>query len=271
MVPGREKEKPMIRVLYHHRKYILQNAWNDLRHRYAGSGMGVVWNLISPLAQILVYTIVFTKIMSIKLPEIGSEFAFPLYLCSGFLPWIAFSECVLRGANSFLENANYLKKMPIPEQVFVAQAATSATISLFFSLSLMFGLAAMMRYPSTWLWLVVPLVAILFQGFGFGVGLLLSSINVFFRDIGQLLGIFLQIWMWITPIVYPENILPDGVLTYLKMNPAYPFIHAIREVFLYDRLPAAWMWWVMCIWAFAVPALGYLVLRKLRPEIRDVL
>jgi ABC-type polysaccharide/polyol phosphate export permease len=261
----------MIRVLYHHRKYILRNAWNDLRHRYAGSGIGVVWNVIGPLVQILVYTIVFTKIMSIKFPDIASEYAFPLYLCSGFLPWIAFSECVQRGASSFVENANYLKKMPIPEQVFVAQAAMSATISLFISLGLLFGLATVMRYPSTWLWLLVPLVAILFQGFGFGVGLLLSSINVFFRDVGQLLGLCLQIWMWMTPIVYPENILPNGVLAYLKVNPAYPFIHTIRETFLYGRLPATWMWWVMCIWAFGIPALGYIVLRKLRPEIRDVL
>ncbi|MEI9476924.1 MAG: ABC transporter permease [Deltaproteobacteria bacterium] len=261
----------MIRVLYHHRKYILQNAWNDLRHRYAGSGMGVIWNVISPLAQILVYTVVFTKLMSIKLPDISSEFAFPLYLCSGFLPWIAFSECVSRGANSFLENANYLKRMPIPEQVFVAQTAMSATISLFISLGLLFGLTVIMRYPLTWLWLMVPLVAILFQGFGFGLGLLLSSINVFFRDVGQLLGIFLQIWMWMTPIVYPESILPERFFTLVKFNPAYPFIHTIREAFLFGRLPEVWVWWVMIGWAFGVPALGYIVLRRLRPEIRDAL
>jgi ABC-type polysaccharide/polyol phosphate export permease len=261
----------MIRVLYHHRKYIWQNAWNDLRHRYAGSGMGVIWNIISPLAQILVYTVVFTKLMSIKLPDISSEFAFPLYLCSGFLPWIAFSECVLRGANSFLENANYLKKMPIPEQVFVAQTAMSATISLFISLGLLFALTVILRYPPTWFWLLLPLVAVLFQGFGFGLGLLLSSINVFFRDVGQILGIFLQIWMWMTPIVYSENILPEGLRTYLVFNPAYPFIRATRDVFLQGRLPEAWIWCVMFAWAFGVPILGYLVLRKLRPEIRDVL
>ena len=261
----------MIRVLYYHRKYILQNAWNDLRHRYAGSGMGVIWNIISPLAQILVYTVVFTKLMSIKLPDINSEFAFPLYLCSGFLPWIAFSECVLRGANSLLENANYLKKMPIPEQVFVAQTAMSATISLFISLGLLFVLAIIMKYPPTWLWLILPLLAVLLQGFGFGLGLLFSTINVFFRDIGQVLGIMVQIWMWTTPVVYPETILPEGLKIYMKFNPAYPFIHAIREVFLYDRLPANWMWWVMIVLAFGVPALGYVVLRKLRPEIRDVL
>jgi lipopolysaccharide transport system permease protein len=261
----------MIRVLYHHRKYILQNAWNDLRHRYAGSGMGFVWNIISPLAQILVFTVIFTKLMQIRLPDIGSKFAFPLYLCSGFLPWIAFSECITRGSNSFLENANHLKKMPIPEQVFVAQAATSATISLFISWVLLFGLAITMRYTPSWLWLILPLVGILFQGFAFGLGLLLSSIIVFFRDIGQLLGIFLQTWMWMTPIVYPESILPERFMIYMRFNPAYPFIHTMRDLFLFGRLPEPSMWWVMLGWAFVTPALAYLVLRKLRPEIRDVL
>jgi len=237
----------MIRVLYHHRKYILQNAWNDLRHRYAGSGMGVIWNVISPLAQILVYTIIFTEVMSIKLPDISSEFAFPLYLCSGFLPWIAFSECVSRGANSFLENANYLKKMPIPEQVFVAQTAMSATISLLISLGLLFGLAAMMRYPATWLWLVMLLVAILFQGFGFGLGLLLSSINVFFRDVANFLEFPPDLDVG-DPIVYPESILPERFFTLVKFNPAYSFIHTIREAFLFGRLPDVWAWWVMIAW-----------------------
>jgi len=261
----------MIRVLYHHRKYILQNAWSDLRYRYAGSGIGVIWNVLIPLAQILVYTVVFTRIMAVKLPGLASEFGFPLYLCSGFLPWMAFSECVGRGANSFLENAQYLKKMPIPEQVFVAQAAMSATMSLFISLVLLFLLALTMGSVPNWLWLFFPLVAVLFQGFGFGLGLLLSSLNVFFRDIGQLLGILLQIWMWITPVVYPETILPEALRLPMKLNPAYSFIHTMRELFLFNRLPEDWMWGAMVGWALGISALGYLVLRELRPEIRDVL
>ncbi len=117
--------------------------------------------------------------MMIKLPGVNSEFAFPLYLCSGFLPWIAFSECVTRGASFSLENANYPTKMPNPKQVFVAQAATSATIGLFMSLGLLFAVAVIMRYPPTWLWLILPLVTILIQGFGLGIGLLLSPIQCF--------------------------------------------------------------------------------------------
>lgn len=261
----------MIRVLYHHRKYIWQNAWGDLRHRYAGSAIGVIWNIIIPLAQIFIFIVIFTKIMEIRLPIFSSQFAFPLYLCSGFLPWIAFSECILRGSSSFLENSHYLKKMPIPEQVFVAQAAMSSTIGLFISLSLLLVIASIMGGSPSWFWLLLPLIAILFQGFGFGLGLLFSIVNVFFRDMGQILGIMVQMWMWATPIVYPETILPEKLMIFMRFNPAYPFIYAIRDVFLYARLPEPWVWWVMIGWALVIPAIGYLVLRKLRPEIRDVL
>lgn len=261
----------MIRVLYHHRKYIWQNAWGDLRHRYAGSVMGILWNIVIPLSQILIFSLIFTKIMVIRLSNLPSHFAFPIYLCSGFIPWISFSECILRGANSFSENAHFLRKMPIPEQVFVAQTALSSTMSLFISLGLLLIVAWVMGIAPSWFWLFLPLIAILFQGFGFGLGLLFSILNVFFRDISLLLGLLVQIWMWMTPVVYPETILPDTFLIYLRYNPAYPFIKAIRDVFLFARVPESWIWWVMIGWALGIPAIGYLILRKLRPEIRDVL
>ena len=261
----------MIRVLYHHRKYIWENAWGDLRHRYAGSVMGIIWNIVIPLSQILIFSLIFTKIMVIRLPNLPSPFAFPIYLCSGFIPWIAFSECIMRGANAFLENAHFLRKMPIPEQVFVAQSAMSATMGLFISFGLLLIIAWVMGISPSFFWFFLPLIIILVQGFGFGIGLLFSILNVFFRDIGLVLGLLIQIWMWITPIVYPETILPDIYLTYLRFNPAYPFIHAIRDVFLFARVPQLWMWWAMIGWALGIPAIGYLILRKLRPEIRDVL
>ncbi len=261
----------MIRVLFHHRKYIWQNAWADLRHRYAGSVIGAIWNIAIPLTQIFIFSIVFTKIMTIRIPNLSSPVAFPIYLCCGFFPWIAFSECVVRGAHSFLENAHYLRKMPIPEQVFVAQTALSATMSLFLSLGLLFIIAWTMGISPSWYWSLIPLITILFQGFGFGLGLLFSIFTVFFRDISQVINLIMQMWMWMTPVVYPETILPEKFLLYLKFNPAYPFIHALREVFFYARLPKPWMWWVMVGWSIGLPAIGYLILRKLRPEIRDVL
>src|SRR5580700_10162767 len=103
---------------------------SDLRHRYAGTGMGIAWNVIHPLGIIVIYSIVFSSIMKNRLPGHPGILAYTVYLCSGLFPWLAFSDCVTRGCGSFISNANYLKKLPIPEQVFVAQNALASTVSL---------------------------------------------------------------------------------------------------------------------------------------------
>src|SRR5262245_62096346 len=93
----------MILNLWRYRWFIARKALSDVRHRYAGSAMGVAWNVVNPLAQILIYALVFSHLMAPRVPGTGSGAAFALYLCAGLLPWAAFSECVLRGANSFID------------------------------------------------------------------------------------------------------------------------------------------------------------------------
>jgi ABC-type polysaccharide/polyol phosphate export permease len=261
----------MIVNLWRYRGFIGRNALSELRHRYAGSAVGVAWNVINPLAQILIYSLVFSQIMMTRVPGAASGAGFALYLCAGLLPWAAFSECILRGANAFIENAPYLKKLPIPEQVFVAQNAVAATVFLGISMTLLGVMTVITRGGLSLTWLGVPAVLVLFQGFGFGLGLIFSTLNVFLRDIGQVLSIALQLWMWLTPIVYVEEILPARLQALVRHNPAYPFIDALHRMIVSGQWPSPWHWPVMLFWAGATPVVGYLILRRLRPEIRDVL
>ncbi len=258
-------------VFWNYRLFIWRSAMSDLRHRYAGSSMGVFWNVLIPLAQILIYTLVFSQIMKIRLPGAGSTVVFAIYLCSGLLPWLGFSECVSQGTQSFLENANYLKKLPIPEQIFVAQNAVGGTLSVGISMSLLFVLTVVLQGAITWTWMAVPMVILLFQSFGFGLGLILGSLNVFFRDIGQGLGILLQMWMWLTPIVYVKEILPALFQKFLVFNPVFPFIDALQGIIVGGLWPAPWHWGLMTFWALTAPLAGYIILGKLRTEIRDVI
>jgi lipopolysaccharide transport system permease protein len=257
--------------LWRYRSFILRNAASDIRYRYAGSAAGILWHVINPLAQILIYTLVFSQLMEMRLPGTVAVGAFALYLCAGILPWTAFSDCVLRGANAFIENASYLKKLPIPEQVFVAQNAVAATMSLAVSMALLLVVSLAIGGVVGTAWLGVPLVLVLFQGFGFGLGLIFSTLNVFLRDIGQALVIVLQLWMWITPIVYVEHILPTALRALAPYNPAYPFIDALHRMVVMGAWPPAWEWPMMLVWAAVTPVIGYLILRRLRPEIRDAI
>jgi len=260
-----------VRIFWMYRLFIWRSAISDLRYRYAGSAMGVFWNVLIPLAQILILTAVFSQIMEVRLPRAGTTNSFAIYLCSGLLPWLGFSECVSRGTQSFLDNATYLKKLPIPEQIFVAQNAVGATLSLGVSMSLLLLLTIVLKGEITWAWLVVPPVILLFQSLGFGLGLMLGTLNVFFRDIGQGLGIILQMWMWLTPIVYVKEILPALFQRLLVFNPAFPFIDSLQGIIVRGLWPDQWHWSLMTFWALTAPLAGYMILRKLKLEIRDVI
>lgn len=268
---GNLSGESMIVGLLKHRKFIWKNALSDLRNRYAGSMLGILWNLFNPLAQILVYTFVFSKIMVARLPASTSHYAFAIYLCSGLLPWISFSETILRGTNSLLENSTYLKKLPIPEQIFVAQVTVSSSLSLGISMILLFLVNALLGGFTNINWLGLPLVLLLFQGLAYGLALALSCLNVFFRDTGQLVSILMQIWMWVTPIVYVKDILPVPFQKVLWINPLYVYVESFHRIVVFGKWPMLEQWAAMVGITTISIFIGGLLLHKLHMEIRDVL
>jgi len=261
----------MIISIWKYRKFIWQSAARDLWYRYAGSSIGFLWNVINPLFQIGVYTIVFSQLIVIRIPDLNAGFGFAIYLCAGLIPWFGFSETVNRCTNSFVENANYLRKLAIPEQVFVAKNAVSSFLGLMIGMTLLVAVCTFLGHYPAWSWISMPLILILLQGFGFGLGLFLGVLNAFFRDIGQVVSLFLQLWFWATPIVYTKEILPMGLQNWLYLNPVYPFICSLQSVIVSQTWPAGNMWMGMIALSFFFTLLGYFVLRELRPELRDVL
>jgi lipopolysaccharide transport system permease protein len=259
--------------LYQYRGFIWQRAVADLRHRYAGTSLGVVWNVLHPLAMIGLYSLIFSTLMPARLPGVPERFGYMLYLCCGFLPWLAFSECISRGTTAFLENAAYLRKLPMPEQVFVAQTAAAATMGLGISFSLLLVISLAVGHRPTIHWLLLPLPLILLQTTGFAIGLLLGTLNVFFRDVGQLLQIGLQLLFWTVPIVWnPQSLhLPPAALNALHWHPLVPLFDGIRSLFLYGRAPSAGDWVLMIFWPGVLLAIAYAAFHSLKPEIRDLL
>ncbi len=258
----------MIVNLYRHRGYIWRNALADVRNRYVGSTMGIVWNILQPLLLIAVMAVVFSKIM--HRPDRDSV-PYIVYLCSAMLPWFAFAECLNRGTQSFVANAAYLRRLPIPEQVFVAQTALSTAIGLVISYALLIIVALSFGHAPSWHWLLLPIPLGLLITLGFGIGLALGTVNAFIRDVGQIVPVLVQVGFWSFPIVYNSDQVPRLMQKVLPFNPVYPCLQGIRELFLARQVPDLSLWLMMAAWALVACAGGYLVLRKLRPELRDVI
>jgi ABC-type polysaccharide/polyol phosphate export permease len=209
--------------------------------------------------------------MIAKLPNMESTTAFAVYLCSGLIPWLSFSEVITRGSNAFLENATYLKKLAMPEYVFVLQVWITSGLILSISMVLLLFILLIIGYSIGVTWVVVPVVLFLLMLFALGIALVLSCLNTFFRDIGPLLVSFMQIWMWLTPIVYVKTLIPQTFINIVNFNPLYYYVDSLHQMIVFGKYPSTLNWTVMIIASLTFVVIGASVLQKLRPEIRDVL
>lgn len=202
--------------------------------------LGALWNVLNPLAMIVVYTVIFTQLMRAKLPGVDSSFGYSIYLCAGVLTWGLFSEITARSQNSFLDNANLLKKINFPRLCLPVIVILNALLNF----AIVFGLFTVFlvvfgSFPG-WAYIaLIPLLALIII-FAVGLGMVLGVLNVFFRDIGQAFGIFISFWFWLTPIVYPINILPKVGQDLMMYNPLAPLLGAVQNVLVQGLWPN-WM------------------------------
>ena len=251
-----------------HARYIWRTALSDVRHRYAGASMGVLWNILQPLSMILVYSLVFAGLMD---RHSSSDAPYVVYLCSAMLPWIAFSETVSRGSQSVLANSQYLRKLPIPESAFVAQTVVSSAISLAISFAILAVAALPFGFVPSAYWLLAPIPFATLLLLGFGVGAMGAAVVPFVKDMTEIIRIVLMIGFWAYPMVYVPEILPDAVERLLPFNPTYPALEAGRQMMLEARLPDWWLLPAALGWGLLFASLGMLALRAVRAEIRDVI
>ena len=227
----------LLKPLWAYRGFIVGSVKREFQSKYRNSLLGASWTVINPLAMIVVYTVIFAQIMRAKLPEVDSTFAYSIYLCAGVLTWGLFAEITGRAQNTFLENANLLKKLSFPRLCLPVVVVVNAGLNF----AIIFGLFTLFlvvsgTFPGVAYLAVVPLLAILVT-FAIGLGITLGVLNVFFRDVGQFFGIFLQFWFWFTPIIYPASILPAPVQSLMSFNPMAPLMAGLQTVLVSGQWP----------------------------------
>ena len=227
----------MVRSLWNYRGFVRASVARELRLRYAGSALGGLWQVLSPLAMIGIYTVVFSGLMKTRLQGVDDRYAYTIYVCCGLLAWTMFSDILMRSQTMFIDNGNLLKKATFPRSCVPAIVVGSALANfgivycVFLALLVISG-----RWPGgVVVAAVVPLV--LFALLGLAIGVFLGIVHVFFRDVGQVLGIVLQAWFWLTPIVYPVRALPDSYARWLSLNPVTPIVQALQAIFVGHAWP----------------------------------
>ena len=258
-------------IFWKYRHFIWQNGWRDLWYRYAGSSLGFLWHVLNPLFQIMIYTFVFSNLMKVRVPNLSNVSGFDIYLCSGLLPWIGFSEVLQKCSLALVDNAEYLKKMAIPESVFLARDAVSGLLGSLVALLVLVGVTPLLGHLPGVAWLSLPLVMLLFILLAYGLGMILAALNVFFRDVGQFLAVALQVWFWATPIVYLAEIIPPRFAFVAKYNPTFYYIREFHNIVIDRQFPTGGNLVLLFFFSLTAVALGALVLKVLESELKDCL
>ena len=261
----------ILRALYNYRGFILGSVQREFQSKYSNSILGAAWNVINPLAMILVYTLIFAKMMKSRLPGEDSEFAFSIYLCAGILTWGLFAEIAGRAQTVFLENANLLKKISFPRLCLPTIVVLNALLNfgIVFSVFTAF-LIDTGNFPGIVFLGVFPLLLIQIA-FSIGLGITLGVLNVFFRDVGQFFGVVLQFWFWLTPIVYSASILPEGMASAMAYNPMAGLISGYHAIFLKAQWPDWSSLWFVTVLSIIICGVGLRLFRRNAGEMVDEL
>lgn len=260
----------LLRAAWRYRGFVVSSIATEFRSRLARSRLGTAWIVLQPLAQALIFATILSGVLASRLQGVDNKFAYAVYLLSGILCWNLFLEIVSRCLTVFIDNASLLKKMQFPRISLPLIVIGSSLVNNLALLAVLLVLLPILGFYPTVHWAWLPLLILVTVALASGIGLLLGTLNVFARDIGQVMTVVLQFWFWVTPIVYPINVLPNEFKATLLFNPVAPLVMAYHGVFVYQRSPG---WELLAPTAFSICmlVLAFIVFRRASTEMVDSL
>ncbi|WP_135211582.1 ABC transporter permease [Vitreimonas flagellata] len=261
----------MLAAAWRYRHFIWASIVRDVRARFAGSKLGLVWSILHPLAQAAIYTLILAEVLGARVPGIDDRTAYPVYLMAGLAAWGLFSEILTRSVSIFLDYSNALKKIAFPRISLPLIVCGGAIFNHVLLLLAVGGLFVLLGHPLTIAWAIIPVGIILISAFAIGLGLILGTLNVFERDVAQLVGVVLQLWFWLTPIAYFLESVPAQFLPLMQANPMTPLVQLYQGAMLYGRFPTNAEFAIASAIATLVLIVALFVFRRASADLVDAL
>ena len=261
----------LIKDLYNSRGLIWNLAKNDFKTKYAGSYLGIVWAFIQPIITILVYWFVFEFGLKSSSPIEGIPFI--LWFATGLIPWFFFSDALMYATNCLVEYSYLVKKVVFKISVLpIVKTISALFVHLVFIAFIIILYCLYGYYPSLYI-IQLPYYVFCTLLIVLALSYVTSSIVLFFKDLGQIINIFLQIGMWMTPIMWSYTIIPEKYQWIFKLNPMFYIVEGYRDTFInhiwfFDKIFQTTYFWIIAIIIFG---LGAIIFKKLKPHFADVL
>lgn len=261
----------MLRSLWQYRYFMLSSIRGELKGRFARSYLGGFWFILHPLAQSLIFSIVLAEVMQARIPNMDNTAAYPIYLLSGMAAWGLFAEILNRSMTIFIEQAPALKKIAFPRlclPVIVWGGAIINHLLLLLAIAVIFVFFG--HFPGI-AWIYIPIGIALISALAFGLGVFLGILNVFARDVGQVMMVIMQLWFWLTPIVYVKNVVPESVHAYIDVNPMTGLVAIYQDALLLNQAPDFSNLIPSVIVAAVAVTASFVLFRRASPELVDAL
>jgi lipopolysaccharide transport system permease protein len=260
-----------LQKIYIQRSLIRSFVVRDLRARYIGSFMGLFWSVIHPIVLLVSYTFVFHYIMGQKPPpEMGTN-SFALFLFCSFLPWLFFQEALQRSSTVIVENANLVTKTLFPSEILPLVVLLAAFVNHLIGFAILLCIIFFVIGKISFFILLVPVYLLLMMLFTLGISWFVASLNVFVRDVSQILTVILTFWFWFTPIFFTWNRFPKRLLLVIRLNPLAHVVMGYRDCLLRGQMPDLKILTILAVLSLVIFAAGGFFFRKTKREFVDVL
>ena len=262
----------MLSNLWGNRELIAQMTQREVIGRYKGSMMGLLWSFLNPVFMLVVYSFVFSVAFKARWSGADeSQAQFAVVLFAGMIVHALFAEVLNRAPTIILGNVNYVKKVVFPLEILTVVSLSAALFHALVSLLVLLLAFAMFNGFIHWTTIFAPVVLLPLMILSLGFGWILSSLGVFVRDIGQIIGVLTSALMFLSPVFYPVSALPESVQPWLHLNPLTFIIEQTRDVLIWGRMPD-WGGLILYLIGAGIFAwLGYFWFQKTRKGFADVL
>jgi lipopolysaccharide transport system permease protein len=264
-----------IRKWLTYRELIFQLTSREISHRYQGTYLGVIWSFITPLLMLLIYTFVFSIIFQarwgdhIHTAQSMPQFALTLY--AGLIPFVVFSESVNRASTVILGVPNYVKKIVFPLEILPMVVVGGILVHSLISIGILIVLAYVFTGACSYTLFLLPLVYIPLVFLCLGLSWFLASLGVYARDIRNGVEIIVQMLMFLSPVFYPANMVPEKLRAVLGINPLTSILDNFRRVLLWNEYPNWTLWGIWTVVTLLLALLGYLWFMKTKDGFTDIM
>lgn len=258
------------RNLWTFRAFFITACQREIKGRYVNSSIGAIWLVLNPVLQLIIYYFVFEKIFQVKFNTLAGQ-DFIAFVAVGLWPWVAFSEGLLAGTQAMDKHQGLLKKIQVPHTLLVlVEVTVPYIIHLMGFIFILLVLWLFGQQIALW-WLPVVLIVYVLQLlFCFSLSLALCALQVFLKDVGQALTPIMMVWFYLTPIIYPERLIPDSVKSILSINPMVGFVTAYRQLLLDSQWLSAALWFTLLFAVVLCGLLGHALFRRLSVRFEDM-